>query len=160
MCPHRRAQVLSDGIIGDGQPFWLSRSLFHLADRSDHSTDPNGNLYVACPLHKRQYSLDSGDCINDSEYKVLAFEAREEDGKILLLLPPGDQLDALIGSAKWMVRQATAQVLGGIDATKLPEPSKIEIIGPSATEDEDASVAGTDCESGESHKGCGGALEW
>lgn len=123
-------------------------------------------------MHKRNFSLDDGDCTNDDEYKILAFEAREENGAIFLRLPPGDQLDALIGSAKWMVRQADARVMGAISATKLEDSkvtfgdgeaakaTSIEIIGPSAEVDEDKSVAGTDCESGESHKGCGGALEW
>lgn len=62
--------------------------------------------------------------------------------------------------------------MGAISATKLEDSkatfgegdaskaTSIEIIGPSAEVDEDKSVAGTDCESGESHKGCGGALEW
>lgn len=62
-----------------------------------------------------------------------------------------------------MVRMATAETLGRNPATKLEsgqEPTKIEIIGPAAEVDEDKSAAGTDCESDESHKGCGGALEW
>lgn len=53
-------------------------------------------------LHKRNYQLDTGDCLNDDEYKILAFEVKEEDGKLLLLLPPPDDLDALIGTSKWM----------------------------------------------------------
>lgn len=46
----------------------------------------------------------------------------------------------------------------GVDS-KTPA-SLIEITGPSASVDEDKSVAGTDCESGESHKGCASKLEW
>lgn len=105
----------------------------------------NGNLYVSCPhvllspssflrnvadsplrsLHKRNYRLDTGDCINDDEYKVMAFEAKEENGDILLRLPPSDDLDSLIGTSQWMVRKATAQALGKNLATAL------EIVGPS-----------------------------
>lgn len=60
---------------------------------------------MSCPLHKRNFRLDTGECINDDEYKVLAFEVQEsEQGKLLVKLPPPDQLDALIGSTKWMVR--------------------------------------------------------
>ena len=51
-------------------------------------------------LHKRNYRLDSGDCTNDDQFKVLSFEAKEENGQILLLLPPADDLDAMIGSSK------------------------------------------------------------
>lgn len=175
MCPHKRAFVLEHGIIGDdgesSRPD--SASAFRLrTSLTRPSMIANGRLYVSCPLHKRNFTLDNGDCTNDEEYKILAFEAKEENGAIFLRLPPGDQLDALIGSAKWMVRQADARVMGAISATKLKdskatfgdgEASKatsIEIIGPSAEVDEDKSVAGTDCESGESHRGCGGALEW
>lgn len=147
MCPHKRAFVLEHGIVAD---------------------DRDGNTYVSCPLHKRNFRLDNGDCTNDDEYKILAFETKEGgNGEILVLLPPGEELDALIGSAKWQVRMATARIMGNIAATKLEDeaPSKepastIEVIGPSAEVDEDKSVAGTDCESGESHKGCNSKLEW
>ncbi|GAA6042045.1 hypothetical protein JCM8097_004077 [Rhodosporidiobolus ruineniae] len=133
MCPHKRAFILEHGIIGD---------------------DANGNLYVSCPLHKRNYRLDNGDCLNDDEYKILAFDVREEGGKLLVQLPPPDELDALIGSSKWMVRQAHAAAYGRAPATA------IEIVGPDGTVDEDKKAAGTEC--GEADKSCGGQgkLEW
>jgi nitrite reductase (NAD(P)H) len=81
MCPHKRAFVLDHGIIGD---------------------DANGNLHVSCPLHKRNFRLDTGDCANDAEYKILAFDVREVAGDLHLLLPPPDELDALIGSSRWV----------------------------------------------------------
>lgn len=58
-------------------------------------------------LHKRNFRLDTGDCLNDDEYKVLAFEVKEDEsgsGDLLVKLPPPDELDALIGSSKWMGR--------------------------------------------------------
>lgn len=58
-------------------------------------------------LHKRNFRLDTGDCLNDEEYKVLAFEVKEDEngsGDLLVKLPPPDELDALIGSSKWMGR--------------------------------------------------------
>lgn len=70
--------------------------------------ETNGQLYVSCPLHKRNFSLDTGDCQNDEEYKILAFDVKEENGDLLVQLPPPEELDALIGSSKWMVRKATA----------------------------------------------------
>lgn len=60
----------------------------------------------------------------------MAFEAKEENGDILLLLPPSDDLDSLIGTSRWMVRKATAEAYGKNLATAL------EIVGPS-----DAAVA-------------------
>ncbi|GAA5833254.1 hypothetical protein JCM9279_001468 [Rhodotorula babjevae] len=132
MCPHKRAFILEHGIIGD---------------------DANGHLYVSCPLHKRNFRLDNGDCLNDDEYKILAFDVKEENGDLLVQLPPPDELDALIGSSKWMVRKATAEAFGRNAATK------IEIIGPSGEVDEDKKAAGTEC--GEADKACGEhKLEW
>ncbi|GAA5924803.1 hypothetical protein JCM10213_000447 [Rhodosporidiobolus nylandii] len=133
MCPHKRAFILEHGIIGD---------------------DANGRLYVSCPLHKRNYALDNGDCLNDEEYKIMAFAVKEEDGDLLVQLPPPDELDALIGSAKWMVRKAHAEAYGRAPATT------IEIVGPTGDVDEDKKAAGTEC--GEADKSCGGQskLEW
>ncbi|GAA5999895.1 hypothetical protein JCM10207_005960 [Rhodosporidiobolus poonsookiae] len=133
MCPHKRAFILEHGIIGD---------------------DANGNLYVSCPLHKRNFRLDNGDCLNDEEYKILAFDVKEENGSLLVQLPPPDELDALIGSSKWMVRKAHAEAYGRAPATS------IEIVGPSGQVDEDKKAAGTEC--GEADKTCGGAgkLDW
>ncbi|GAA5872094.1 hypothetical protein JCM8547_003101 [Rhodosporidiobolus lusitaniae] len=133
MCPHKRAFILEHGIIGD---------------------DANGALYVSCPLHKRNFRLDNGECLNDEEYKILAFDVREENGDLLVQLPPGEELDALIGSSKWMVRKAHAEAYGRAPATS------IEIVGPTGEVDEDKKAAGTEC--GEADKPCGGQgkLEW
>jgi len=129
MCPHRRAFVLDHGIIGDSA---------------------DDNLYVSCPLHKRNFTLTRGDCLNDTEYQILAFEAREDPdgaGDIHLLLPPQDDLDAILGTEKWLVRQAQSEALG------LNKATKIDIVGPqSATRPE----SDTTCQSG-----CGSnKLEW
>jgi hypothetical protein len=51
-------------------------------------------------LHKRNFRLDNGDCTNDDQFKVLAFDAKEENDQVLVLLPPPDDLDAMIGSKK------------------------------------------------------------
>ncbi|UZJ56569.1 hypothetical protein CBS101457_005889 [Exobasidium rhododendri] len=91
MCPHRRANVLSDGLIGE---------------------DDQGNPYVACPLHKRQYLLNSdaqksgGVCKTDSDYQIMTFEVKSEDGKIYLKLPETEALDAILSTNKWMIRKA------------------------------------------------------
>ncbi|CAE7217581.1 unnamed protein product, partial [Rhizoctonia solani] len=103
MCPHKRAFVLDHGIVGD---------------------DADGNLYVSCPLHKRNFGLKGGECSNDPEMKILTFDAKEEEGVISVLLPESDALDSVIGTSKWMVRQATAEAYGKGSA------GMIEIIGP------------------------------
>lgn len=75
--------------------------------------------------------LDSGDCTNDAEYKILAFSVKIIDSDVYLLLPPEEELDALIGSKRWMIRKATAQVFGRNKA------SAIEIVGPKNMDDEE-----------------------
>jgi nitrite reductase (NAD(P)H) len=90
---------------------------------------------------------------------VLAFEVKEENNDIFVRLPPPDELDALIGSSKWMVRKATAEAMGRNSATS------IEIVGPSGSADEDKAAASNDCGSGDHHGegggGCGSnKLEW
>jgi nitrite reductase (NAD(P)H) len=109
-------------------------------------------------MHKRNYELKTGDCLNDEEYAILAFDVRVDDDTVMLLLPPEDELDAVIGTSKWMVRQATAEMYdrGG---------GGVEIVGP---EDEKADgpkgEGGTACAGGarpaEAAPTCGGKLEW
>ena len=107
MCPHKRAFVLDHGIVGD---------------------DMNGNIYVSCasfipsaevrqrlivhigPLHKRNFRLTDGECLNDVEYSVIPFDVKQEEDDLFVLLPEAEELDAVIGTNKWMVKQATVEV--------------------------------------------------
>ncbi|KAF8491117.1 nitrite reductase [Gautieria morchelliformis] len=89
MCPHKRAFVLDHGIIGD---------------------DTNGNLYISCPMHKRNYQLETGACLNDDNYSILTFEVKQENGSIFLLLPEPEELDKILGTNKWIVRATTSQL--------------------------------------------------
>ncbi|KAG6901833.1 hypothetical protein C0995_007404 [Termitomyces sp. Mi166 len=130
MCPHKRAFVLDHGIIGD---------------------TANGNLYVSCPLHKRNFALTSGECLNDSDYQILTFDTREnpdEQDEIQLLLPPTEELDAVVGTEKWLVRQAESEALGLNTATQ------IKVVGPKVAS---ADVSSSSC----GGNGCGkSSLEW
>lgn len=91
MCPHRRAFVLADGLVGE---------------------DSQGRDYVSCPLHKRNYTLshkveeEGGHC-NDPDFQIMTFEAKiDEEGDVVLKLPPTDALDAVLSTTKWMLRKA------------------------------------------------------
>jgi len=76
MCPHKRAFVLSRGIVGS-----------------------QGDIpKVACPLHKKTFSLETGECLSDEEYSVKVFPVKVEGIDVFLLLPPADQLDALLAT--------------------------------------------------------------
>lgn len=93
MCPHKRAFVLSDGLVGEDLP------------ASDADGKPS-TPWVSCPHHKRNYDLGSGECKNDEELSIATFpvEARE-DGMVYLKLPPVEELDAALGTGKWMVKK-------------------------------------------------------
>jgi nitrite reductase (NADH) large subunit len=78
MCPHRREFVLSRGMIGDQA----------------------GLPKVACPVHKKTFSLESGKCLSGEEYTVRVFPVKVEGDDVLLLLPPAEALDAVLATAK------------------------------------------------------------
>lgn len=76
MCPHKRAFVLSRGIIGS------------------QGETPK----VACPLHKKTFSLQSGECLTGDEMSVKVFPVRIVGDEVQLLLPPEEQLNALLAT--------------------------------------------------------------
>jgi len=83
MCPHKRAFVLADGILGD---------------------DENGVVKVSCPMHKKNFSLESGECLSgDAELKLMTFDLKIEDDSVWLHLAPTHQLDNLLGTRKLMI---------------------------------------------------------
>jgi nitrite reductase (NADH) large subunit len=71
MCPHKKAFVLGRGILGDAQ----------------------GTPKVACPLHKKTFSLQTGESLQGEEYRIRTFPARVEGEDVLLELPPTELLD-------------------------------------------------------------------
>lgn len=70
MCPHKQEFVLSRGLIGDAQ----------------------GEPKVACPLHKKTFSLKTGDCLSGEPYSIDTFPVRVDGDDVLLLLPPPGKL--------------------------------------------------------------------
>ena len=62
LCPHKMQMVLSRGMIG--------------------STE--GDPKIACPFHKRTFSLLNGQCLNGDEDKISVFPVKEEDGFIFI----------------------------------------------------------------------------
>ena len=78
-------------------------------------------------MHKRNFSLSSGDCLNDADYQIHLFEARENplgDEIVQVLLPPADDLDAVLGTDKWLIRQAESEAL------VLDAASQIDFVSP------------------------------
>ena len=61
-CPHRKQMSLSRGMIGtqDDEP------------------------KVACPFHKKTFSLRTGECLQGDECAIKTYEVKVEDGKIYI----------------------------------------------------------------------------
>ncbi len=87
MCPHKNAFVLSRGIIGTT------------------GTEPK----VACPLHKKPFSLKTGQCLSGEEFSLNVFPVKVTDDEVFLELPPREQLDALLASDLHRVSTIDAQ---------------------------------------------------
>jgi nitrite reductase (NADH) large subunit len=70
MCPHRRDMVLARGIIGDQA----------------------GSPKVACPMHKKTFALDSGECLSGDPYRIATFPVRVDGDDVYVELPPAAEL--------------------------------------------------------------------
>jgi NAD(P)H-dependent nitrite reductase small subunit len=75
-CPHMKDMVLGRGLIGDQQ----------------------GVPKVACPLHKKSFSLHDGQCLGEDSYRILTFPVKVEDGWVHVELPDERTAEALIGA--------------------------------------------------------------
>lgn|SRR5690606_18020309 len=64
-CPHKMQMVLSRGLIGSQA----------------------GEPKVACPFHKRTFSLKSGQCLNAEEDQITVFPVKVEDGFVFIGVP-------------------------------------------------------------------------
>ena len=62
LCPHRMQMILSRGMIGSA----------------------GGEPKVACPFHKKTFSLRSGECINADEESLAVFPVKIEDGFVYI----------------------------------------------------------------------------
>jgi nitrite reductase (NADH) large subunit len=85
MCPHKNAFVLSRGILGSA------------------GDEPK----VACPLHKRPFSLQTGHCLSGDDYSLKLFPVKVEGDDVYLELPPQSQLDALLATELHCIRDCT-----------------------------------------------------
>ena len=100
MCPHKQAFVLARGIVGD------------------HKGTPK----VACPLHKKTYSLESGACLSGEDYSIRTFPVKIEESDVYLELPPPEELDAELATDLYCIRTCTTHQHSHHDA---PEPAEL-----------------------------------
>ncbi|MCU0327195.1 MAG: nitrite reductase small subunit NirD [Spirosomaceae bacterium] len=64
LCPHKQQMVLSRGMIGTQA----------------------GEPKVACPFHKKTFSLKSGKCLSGDDYEIKTYPVRIEDGMVLVAI--------------------------------------------------------------------------
>lgn len=64
LCPHRQQMVLSRGMIGS----------------TGEACEPK----VACPFHKKTFSLLSGECLNDEAYAIRTYPVRVQEGSVYI----------------------------------------------------------------------------
>jgi hypothetical protein len=76
MCPHKKAFVLSRGIIGTA------------------GDEPK----IACPLHKKTFSLETGDSLQGEEYRIKTFPVKVDNGEVFVELPPPESLDPVMAT--------------------------------------------------------------
>lgn len=60
LCPHKQEMCIARGMIGDSK----------------------GEPKVACPFHKRNYSLETGNSLSGDEYKLQTYPIKIEDGYV------------------------------------------------------------------------------
>ncbi len=62
MCPHRMQMALSRGMIGSQE----------------------GEPKVACPFHKKTFSLVTGECLNDDECAIKTYPVKVENDYVYI----------------------------------------------------------------------------
>lgn len=61
-CPHKGEMAISRGLTGDS----------------------NGHPKVACPFHKKTFSLEDGSCLTDESYHLKTYPVKVEDGFVFI----------------------------------------------------------------------------
>ncbi|GAB3368026.1 nitrite reductase small subunit NirD [Arachidicoccus ginsenosidivorans] len=68
LCPHRHQMALSRGMTG--------------------SVGPDQQPKVACPFHKKTFSLNSGKCLSGEDYQIKVYPVKVEDGNVYIGYQP------------------------------------------------------------------------
>lgn len=61
-CPHKGEMAISRGLTGDSE----------------------GHPKVACPFHKKSFSLDDGKCLTDEGYSLKTYPVKIENGYVFI----------------------------------------------------------------------------
>jgi nitrite reductase (NADH) small subunit len=63
-CPHKQQMVLSRGMIG--------------------SAGADCEPKVACPFHKKTFSLRTGECLSGDEYRIRTYPVKVKNGRVYI----------------------------------------------------------------------------
>jgi nitrite reductase (NADH) small subunit len=63
-CPHKQQMVLSRGMTGS----------------AGEQCEPK----VACPFHKKTFSLLTGECLSGDDYRIRTYPVKVKDGKVYI----------------------------------------------------------------------------
>ena len=66
LCPHKQQMALSRGMIGS----------------AGDECEPK----VACPFHKKTFSLINGECLSGDDFKIKTYPVRVDAGKVYIAL--------------------------------------------------------------------------
>lgn len=61
-CPHKGEMAISRGLTGDSE----------------------GHPKVACPFHKKTFSLEDGSCLTDEQYHLKTYPVKIEEGFVYI----------------------------------------------------------------------------
>jgi len=61
-CPHKGEMAIARGLTGDA----------------------DGHPKVACPFHKKTFSLEDGHCLTDEAYQLKTYPVKVEDGFVYI----------------------------------------------------------------------------
>ncbi len=64
LCPHKQQMVLSRGMIG--------------------STGDHCEPKVACPFHKKTFSLLTGECLSGEHYQIKTYPIKVDSGRVYI----------------------------------------------------------------------------
>jgi nitrite reductase (NADH) small subunit len=64
LCPHKQQMVLSRGMIGSAGDIFEPK--------------------VACPFHKKTFSLITGECLNAEECSIKTYPVKVQDGRVYI----------------------------------------------------------------------------
>jgi len=74
LCPHKQQMVLSRGMIGS----------------------QNGEPKVACPFHKKTFSLVTGECIGGDECAITTYPVKLENDLVFIGVYTGEDFEEVL----------------------------------------------------------------